>query len=106
MTSLSYLQNPIHQIVFQLNIKLGKSSFSLDPDLHLVAKDCKLMPDIFLWTKFNKIETKQTKKTFAIFKFFAPTGAQEVTLSVCPTICLSIMFLNSSLNLRAFLEQS
>ena len=32
------------------------------------------------------------------FEFLAPTGAQEVSMSVCVCVCPSVVFLNSSLN--------
>ena len=46
----------------------------------------------------------------AFINFLAPTGAQEVTLCVCvsvrPSVCLSVIMLNSSLNLHDIMQQS
>ena len=38
--------------------------------------------------------------------FLASTGAQEVTLCVRLCVCLSVIFVNSSLNLHAIFMQS
>ena len=43
---------------------------------------------------------------FWLLFFLAPTGAQEVTLSVCVSVCPSVIFVNSSLNLHAIFMQS
>ena len=39
-------------------------------------------------------------KTHTLFPFLALTGAQEVTLSVCVSVFVSMIFVNSSLNLH------
>ena len=38
--------------------------------------------------------------------FLAPTGAQEMALSVRLSVCVSVTFMNSSLNLHSFFTQS
>ena len=40
------------------------------------------------------------------YSFLAPTGAQEVALSVRVSVRVSVTFMNSSLNLHSILEQS
>ena len=62
----------------------GNHLLSLVPDLHLVAEYCKLMPDIFVWKKFNKIEQPDRGTVFV-------KDLTELTKN--PTECVICLFL-------------
>ena len=47
-----------------------------------------------------------TEKNPVAQLFLAPTGAQEMALSVRLSVCVSVTFMNSSLNLHSFFTQS